>query len=243
MATPRFLLPEGLISGALVALPAPIEHHARRVLRLQPGDPLVLFDGKGQEFDATLLVDPQNASRSLAQLGAAVRVSRDACLAITLVQALSAVDKVDWLVEKSVELGVHRLILAPSARSVVRLDGARRARREQHWRDIAAAACAQCGRNLLPTVELAADLATALTNGRGAVNWVLDPRATAGLEPAAGNSASFAVGPEGGFTPAEIAAAQALGYHPLRLGARVLRTETAGLVATSALLALHGEYR
>jgi 16S rRNA (uracil1498-N3)-methyltransferase len=241
MTTPRFLVPAGLAAGQVLALPAAAQHHARRVLRLRAGDAVVLFDGAGNEFEALLADAGRNDSRLLAQVGPGGPRDREAGVSITLVQALCAQDKLDWLVEKCVELGAARLILAPAARSVVRLEGARRERRLERWRELAAAACCQCGRNRLPVLELADDLGAALraapTDGQ---RWVLDPRGGAGLRAGAG-PVTFAVGPEGGYTEAEIGLAQSLGYAALRLGPRVLRTETAGLAAISATLALRGE--
>lgn len=250
MSNPRFYVPD-LVSGhpaagLTVALPAAAGHHARRVLRLRPLDPIILFDGQGNEFSARLLADPDNSGATLAQISGGGAVDREAGVAITLVQALSAQDKIDWLIEKCVELGVAQIVLASSERSVVRLDEARGARRLERWRDIAAAACAQCGRNRLPQIVLAPDLASALrATPQALLRCLLDPDAPLGLGSAAagGGPLVCAVGPEGGFTAAEQALAAGLGYLPLRLGARVLRTETAGLAAVTALLAMHGEYR
>jgi 16S rRNA (uracil1498-N3)-methyltransferase len=260
MSTPRFHVPEtadglrldSLMPGATVALPPAASHHARRVLRLRPDDAIVLFDGQGREYQAVLVQlpggDGANASRSAARIVGGGAVDREACVAITLVQALSAQDKIDWLLEKCVELGVQRLVLAPAERSVVRLDAQRQERRLARWREIAVAACCQCGRNRVPQIALAATLGAALQLARdgGGAAWILDPAAAAGLAagatgPGAGHVAC-AVGPEGGFTAAELAQAESLGYAPVRLGPRVLRTETAGLAAVTALLALAGEY-
>jgi len=256
MSTPRFFVEDpsqgrgvAAAAGLTVPLPAPAGHHARRVLRLRPQEPIVLFDGNGNEYAAALLYDPLDAAGALAQIHAAAAVDREARVAITLVQALSAQDKIDWLIEKCVELGVARVVLAPAERSVVRLDEGRRARRLERWRDIATAACAQCGRNRVPQILLASDLAAALRAvPEGSRRWLLEPQAPRGLGAAGeGGSGSAAlvcaVGPEGGFTAAEQAQAAALGYVAVRLGTRVLRTETAGLAAVAALLALHGEYR
>jgi 16S rRNA (uracil1498-N3)-methyltransferase len=243
MTTPRFLVPEALVAGTTIALPASVGHHARRVLRLRDGAAVILFDGSGNEYHAILAADPMNASRSLARIVHGGPVDREAGLAITLIQAISAQEKVDWLVEKCVELGVQRLILAPTARSVVRLDESRRERRIDRWREIAAAACCQCGRNRLPRIEIAPDLGAALAAATDAPSrWILDPTAPSGIGAAAGGPVACAVGPEGGFTDEERDRAGALGYVRARLGPRVLRTETAGLVAVSALLAMHGEY-
>ena len=146
MTTPRFLVPGVAGPGQSLALPPAAEHHARRVLRLRAGDAVVLFDGAGSEFEAVLVEDPLNASQLQARVVRGAPVDREAGVAITLVQALCAQDKLDWIIEKCVELGAARLILAPAERSVVRLAGERRERRIERWRDLVAAACSQCGR-------------------------------------------------------------------------------------------------
>jgi 16S rRNA (uracil1498-N3)-methyltransferase len=245
MSPPRFLVPGPHRAGESVELPEGVAHHARRVLRLRAGDELVLFDGVGNEYRARLeTVAGSDRAHALIDGGGAM--DREARLAITLVQALVAPEKIDWLVEKCVEAGAARIVIAPAARSVARLEGARQARRLARWQDIAAAACAQCGRNVLPAIELAPDLPAALRAGAAAAaGWILDPQAPSGLGATGASGAGgacIAVGPEGGFTTDELGAAEALGYRRARLGPRVLRTETAGLAAVSALLALNGEY-
>lgn len=250
MGAPRFFVPAHaarLHAGDIVALPAAAAHHARRVLRLRQDDPIVLFDGQGMEYAATLRHDGADPAAAAARILGGAAVDREAHTRITLIQALSAQDKIDWLIEKCVELGVLRLVLAPADRSVVRLDDARRARRLERWRDIALAASAQCGRNRLLEIVPAPTLTAALgTAGDCGARWLLDPAAAAGLgaEAAAraGQALACAVGPEGGFTAGEHELAERLGFRRARLGARVLRTETAGLAAVCALLALHGEY-
>jgi 16S rRNA (uracil1498-N3)-methyltransferase len=261
MSTPRFHVPDtsagtrlrDLAAGFCLSLPDAANHHARRVLRLRPGDPVVLFDGQGHEFHAVLeeapAGDPMNTVRYCARILDGGAVDREAGVAVTLVQALCATEKIDWLVEKCVELGVARLVLAPAERSVVRLEAARGERRLGRWQDIGVAACCQCGRNRLMDIVLAANLRAALHLALPADGpaWLLDPAAAATLAGGTGRSiapptVACAVGPEGGFTTTEIALAEAAGYARARLGPRVLRTETAGLVAVTALLALHGEY-
>ncbi|SPE20068.1 Ribosomal RNA small subunit methyltransferase E [Burkholderiales bacterium] len=243
MTAPRFLVPEVLAVGQTIPLPPACSHHARRVLRLRAQDRLVLFDGRGNEFEAFLVPDPLGGARCFATITRGAAVDREARLRITIVQALSAQEKMDWLVEKAVELGARRIILAAAARSVVRLSAARRERRADRWQDIAAAACSQCGRNELPRIEIADDLGAALRAAQdSSARWVLDPSARSGLGRASGDSITCAVGPEGGFTAEELALAHALGYAGANLGRRTLRTETAALAAICALLALHGEF-
>lgn len=256
MSTPRFLVPDpsqghgaNAAIGLTVALPKAAAHHARRVLRLRPLDAVILFDGRGNEYLAAVLPESSEAAAVLVRISAGGAVDREALVPITLVQVLSAQDKIDWLIEKCVELGVARIVFAAAERSVVRLDEARGQRRLERWREIAAAACAQCGRNRVPAIELERDLASALRGAPAdASRWLLDPHAALGLGSALANVPGatrqvFVVGPEGGFAPSEHALAVTLGFAPVRLGARVLRTETAGLAAVTALLALLGEYR
>jgi 16S rRNA (uracil1498-N3)-methyltransferase len=244
MTTPRFLVREGLAPGASIVLPEAVSHHARRVLRLRADDPIVLFDGAGNEFAARLHAGAPDAALLRATITTGGPVDREARIPITLVQALCVQDKVDWLVEKCVELGASRVFLAPSERSVVRLDAGRRDRRAARLRDIAVAACCQSGRNRIPAITLFEDLAAALEAARtgATARWILDPAAASGLHASAGAPVCCAVGPEGGFTAAELALASSMGYRAARLGARVLRTETAGLAAITTLLALEGEF-
>jgi len=244
MRAPRFLVPDGLAVGQTVELPPACSHHALRVLRLRPHDALVLFDGRGSEYEAFLMPGARGAGPLRATIVRGAAVNREARLRITIVQALSAQDKMDWLIEKTVELGVDRIVLASAARSVVHLSGPRQQRRVERWHQLAAAACAQCGRNRLPRVELADDLAAALSAGAEAsARWLLEPSAPSGLvAPAGARSVALAVGPEGGFDAREAALARSLGYVSARMGPRVLRTETAAVAAVCVLLALDGEF-
>jgi len=243
---PRFHLDRDLAPGARVELPPAVAHHASTVLRLREGDALVLFNGQGGEFRARLCADPGGGARRLqAEVLQFDPVEREASMRITLIQALVTSDKIDWIIEKAVEIGVARVVVTASARSTARLDEARRARRLMHWTDLAIAACCQCGRNRLMTVQATASLAQALalTDAAGA-KWILEPGAAQGPStPGPGvTQAALAIGPEGGFDPAELRQGAQAGFVPLRLGPRTLRTETAGLAAVSAILALNGEY-
>jgi len=243
---PRFYLDQALAVQSRIELPAPVAHHARTVLRLREGDALVLFNGLGGEFRARL-VGGRDAGQRTAQAEVIEfdPIEREPCLRITLIQALATSDKIDWIVEKAVEIGVARVIVTAAARSTARLDEDRRARRLLHWRDLAIAACCQCGRNRLVPIEATASLAQAL----GAApaqdpKWILDPGAQGAQAPARFDApgVTLAIGPEGGFEPAEMQLARQSGFLPARLGARTLRTETAGLAAAAAWLALSGEF-
>lgn len=240
---PRFFVDDPLAADRAIELPQRVSHHATHVLRLRDGDRIVLFDGRGGEYPARLAGRGRRA-----ELGAHDPVEREAPVALTLLQAWIAADKLEWTVEKAVELGVARIVLAPARRSVVQLAGARLARRVERLRDIVVAACCQCGRNRLPELRAEADFAAALGAAApaGTTGLVLHPEsATALAEVAstAGTPFAIAIGPEGGFDADELALAARVGYRAVRLGPRVLRTETAGLAALAALQATAGDLR
>ena len=242
VADPRFFLDTELAAGTSVDLPASVAHHAAHVLRLRETDPVVLFNGRGGEYHGRLV-----ARGSRVELGAHAAIERESALAVTLLQPWIATDKMEWVVEKAVELGVAGIVLVPARRSVVQLEGARLARRVARLRDIVVAACCQCGRNRVPGVEACSNLRDGLTRAAAnAIGIVLHPEANDSLGDVARSvSGSFAVavGPEGGFETGELALAEQLGYRPVRLGPRVLRTETAGLAALSTLQATIGDLR
>ena len=244
MRVPRFYLEEPLSVDTRVALPAVVAHHARTVLRLRDGDPIVLFNGSGGEYQARLAAGAGTGTLQAEVIGFDP-VEREAALRITLIQAQATSDKIDWVVEKAVEIGVARVIVTAMARSSARLDESRLARRLQHWRALSNAACCQCGRNRLPVILAARSLAEAAAQASDVqLKWMLDPAQRTGLAPAPpdGDRAAVAVGPEGGFDSDEITLLAQAGYTGIWLGPRILRTETAGLVAAAACLALNGEY-
>jgi 16S rRNA (uracil1498-N3)-methyltransferase len=239
MAAPRFFVDLDFIVGQALTLPDAVAHHAVRVLRLRDGDPIVLFNGRGGEFAARLQVRGSHAN---AQVERFDPIERESSLHLTLVQAWVAAEKLDWIVEKATELGAARIAFVPAERCVVRLQGERRERRLAHLRQLAIAACEQCGRNRVPTIAAADTLAAALESAGAAARLILAPDAEVPLAHAVPeSSAALLVGPEGGFSPHEVAAALRLGCQAVRLGARVLRTETAGLAALAALQALRGD--
>ena len=237
----RFHFPDRLPAGGEVALPDALAHHALRVLRLRDGEAVVLFDGSGGEVEARLAV---RGKAVFAQLGEARAVERESPLRIVLVQALASGDKMDWVVQKAVELGVHAVQPVQAERSVLRLAGERADKRVAHWQQVAVAACEQCGRNRVPEIRPLQALAPWLGAHRDALNYVLAPGGAAGFadEPEPKDVVHLLVGPEGGWSEVEIAAFDAAGCRPVRLGPRVLRTETAGLAAVAALQARWGDF-
>lgn len=241
MSIPRFYCREALSPGAHVELPEPVARHAVRVLRLSAGAPMILFDGRGGEYPAH--IERIERDRVFAELAAWVERESESPLAVTLAQALQAGEKMDFTIQKAVELGVRDIVPVESRRSVLRLSGERAARRVAHWQGVVASACEQCGRNQVPLVAPVEKLENWLARpARGAVRLMLDPQAEqtlADLEPA--SEVQLLIGAEGGLDPQEIIAARQAGFVGVRMGPRILRTETAGLAALSILQALWGD--
>ena len=237
----RFHFPDRLPAGGEVALPDALAHHALRVLRLRDGEAVVLFDGSGGEVEARLAV---RGKAVFAQLGEARALERESPLRIMLVQALASGDKMDWVVQKAVELGVHAVQPVQAERSVLRLAGERADKRVAHWQQVAVAACEQCGRNRIPEILPLQPLVHWLGTHRDALNYVLAPGGAKGFadEPEPKDVVHLLVGPEGGGSEGELAAFDAAGCRRVRLGPRVLRTETAGLAAIAALQARWGDF-
>jgi 16S rRNA (uracil1498-N3)-methyltransferase len=243
MNLPRFYCREALSPGAHVDLPEPVARHAVRVLRLPPGAPMVLFDGRGGEYLAH--IQRIERGRVVAELASWTEIERESPLQVTLVQALQAGDKMDFTIQKAVELGVSTIVPVDSRRSVLKLAGERAAKRVAHWQGVAASACEQCGRNQVPIVSPLERLDQWLARPvGGALRLMLAPDAEttlAGLAPA--QQVQLLIGAEGGLDPQEEIAARQAGFQAVRLGPRVLRTETAGLAALAALQALWGDFR
>ncbi len=242
MMVPRFFCPIPLAAHGLVDLPEAAAHHALRVLRLGTGDAVTLFNGEGGEYPAHIV----EAGRGVrARLGVWRNVERESPLDLTLAQALPAGDKMDFVVQKAVELGVARIQPVAAARSVVRLSGERAARRVAHWRQVAVSACEQCGRNRVPEIAPILDLRHwlgALGRDNETVRLLFDPAAQRRLGGGAGAAGYVLLaGPEGGLTEEEMAAAHAAGFAGVSLGPRILRTETAGPAALAVLGALCGD--
>ena len=239
---PRFYVAEPIphdALGATIALPASVAHHVR-VMRLPDDAALVLFDGRGGEFSARLLSTDRRDPR--AALERFDPVERESPLDLTLLQAIAANDAMDYAVRKAVELGVARIVPVLTARSAPFPSGERGARRVLHWQQVAIAACEQCGRNRVPCVA-PPERVTDLDLRAYGSSWVCAPGDTLPLTavaPPAG-ACSVLVGPEGGFTDDEVASLRARGAEPVTLGPRVLRTETAAVVATALLQARFGD--
>jgi 16S rRNA (uracil1498-N3)-methyltransferase len=231
-----------LVAGAEVLLAEAAAYHVARVLRLRAGAPLILFDGTGADFRSEITA--VDGDRVRVRVGERSAGLRESPLAITLVQAVSRSERMDWTLQKATELGVRRIQPVLSARSVVRLDERQSAKKLRHWQAIVAGACEQCGRSVLPEVrpplELSPYLADAPREGQRLVLSPSGPASLAGLASTAAR-VELLIGPEGGLDDSELDAAARAGFMPVRLGPRVLRTETAGIVALAVLQALWGD--
>ncbi|HTP63210.1 MAG TPA: 16S rRNA (uracil(1498)-N(3))-methyltransferase [Burkholderiales bacterium] len=234
----RLFVDAGLASRASVELPEAAAHHAARVLRLRDGDAVVLFDGRGGEYAARLAMPGRG--RVLAELGERRDLERESPLAVTLVQAVSSSDKMDLTVQKAVELGVAAIHPVLTAKSLVRLSGEREAKKLAHWRRIAIAACEQCGRNRIP--EIREPVALQRYRFPAGAKILLSPSGSQKLANLAKSPVVLAAGPEAGFSSEEEAFLLRAGFAPVRLGPRILRTETAALAALAALNALAGDF-
>ena len=242
----RLFCESPLTAGGLVTLPDTAAHHARDVLRLAAGDAVTLVNGLGGEYTARLTL----VSRKLVEAEVLSHVRRDAepPFHLHVSQSLATGDKMDWIVEKAVELGAASVVPVAAERSVLRLAPERAARRVAHWQAIARAACEQCGRNRLaliqPVVTLDAYLA-AVKDAAG-LKLMLSPVADAAFRtlavPAPGSTIHLLIGPEAGLSDAEEARARAAGFAGITLGPRVLRTETAALAALAAIHARWGDF-
>lgn len=233
---PRFYCPQALVPGATVELPADVAHHLH-VVRLQPDATLTLFNGDGGQYVVTLV--ELCKKRATVHIDAFEAVEVETPYALTLAQALPEGSKMDWIVEKAVELGASAIQPLAAQRSVVRLSGERLDKRQAHWQGVIVSASEQCGRNRLVQLHALAELkpwlAAPSPASASAPRILLSPRATQSLagwtQTTAPQAVTLMVGPEGGFTPEEEQAALAAGAIALSMGPRVLRTETAGLAA------------
>jgi len=239
-------VPGELASGRACMLPLAQAHHALTVLRLKTGDAVTLFNGDGDEYDGVIEVAAKRVVKL--RIGGRRPAVRESRLEIVLGQALSSGERMDFTVQKAVELGVASIQPLAAARSVVRLEAERAAKRVAHWQSVVIAACEQCGRNRVPPVAPVAELDRWLAQPGAAeaavLRVLLSPGAEARLRdlPVPAGAVVLLAGPEGGFTPEEEARARAGGFTPVRLGPRVLRTETAAVAALAAMQALWGDF-
>ncbi len=245
----RFFHLAEIAIGQLIELSTENKHHAARVLRLRKGDPITLFNGLGGEFSAH--IDILTKSSATVLIDAYQAIERESPLQIELAQAICVNEKMDWIIQKAVELGVTRIQPVMTHRSIVHLSDERSFKRLQHWQKIVISACEQCGRNripqVLPLTTLPEWLSHKKTDKSSSDSYLmLSTTTTQNLrniaEPPENSNLSLVIGPEGGFTQEEEIAIVHASFVPVRLGQRILRTETAALTAIAALQTLWGDY-
>ncbi|MEN1941800.1 16S rRNA (uracil(1498)-N(3))-methyltransferase [Luteimonas sp. MJ174] len=239
----REYVDQPLAVGAKVVLPEAAAAHLLRVLRLGVGDGCVLFNGDGFDYDCRVTATGKRGGE--VDVLSAQPVDNESPLRITLLQGVARGEKMDWILQKATELGVAAFVPVNSDRTEVRLDDARAAKRLAHWQGVVAAACGQSGRATLPQVGPPVALAGAVaTLPHDAARLTLDPGAgdaVRNLADPGGRAVVVAIGPEGGWSPRDRAVLAGAGFSGLRLGPRILRTETAGIAAISALQAAFGD--
>ncbi len=239
MRLSRFFIDAPLSLGQH-ALPEAQAHYIGRVLRHAVGDAVQLFDGSGQEFLGELIeVGKKNVRVELREAFAGLAESP---LRIHLGQGLSRGERMDWAIQKACELGASEITPIVSARCEVRLKDERADKRMAHWRQVAISACEQCGRSVVPLIHPPLNLDDWLPRVEADLKLVLHPVAQPWASHARPQSLAMLIGPEGGLAEAEVEQATALGFHPARLGPRVLRTETAPVVALSVAQQLWGDF-
>lgn len=221
-------------------LPEAQAHYIGRVLRHAAGDAVQLFDGSGQEYLGALIEVGKKAVR--VELREQLAGQAESPLRIHLGQGLSRGERMDWAIQKATELGVSEITPIVSERCEVRLKDERADKRLAHWRQVAISACEQCGRSVLPVIHAPITLAEWQAHVQAELKLVLHPVAAPLESHARPHSLAFLIGPEGGLSEAEVELAKAAGFHAARLGPRVLRTETAPVVALAVAQQLWGDF-
>lgn len=237
----RFYTEQSLSPGQKVILEETSSHHLLRVLRLKPGESLLLFNGNGKEYRAILEEAGKKQATVLVQDSR--QPDRESKLHITLGQGVSRGERMDFVLQKSVELGVGSITPLWTKRSQVQLSGKRLEKRLNHWRGVIRSACEQSGRVYLAKLNGATKLPDWFSvNRKQSLQLVLDPSASLQLSDLApAREIRILIGPEGGLQSDEISMAEASGFQRIRLGPRILRTETAALATVAAIQALWGD--
>ena len=244
MSASRFYYTPPLILGDTLELPPAAAHHANRVLRLRVNDPVQIFDGEGNALDAVI----SEISGKRVMLGKLRPCTAEIQqkLHIVLAHSMCSSEKMDWVVQKATELGAAEIQPVQTQRSVARLSGERAEKRTEHWRSVTIAACEQCGRNTLPQSHPPLEFSAWVTQMRddAGAKFILHPEGSTTLQqqPHPQGKVTLLVGPEGGFSADEVLMAHQVGFIPILLGPRVLRTETAALAGITALQTLWGDF-
>ena len=249
---PRFYCAPPIPLSGSFDLPPDAAHHAARVLRLRVGDTVEIFDGMGNECHG-VIADLSGKRVAVANL-IPTDIRRESPLHVVLAQALSSSEKMDWVIQKATELGVTEIQPLATERSVARLSAERAAKRLEHWQQVAISACEQCGRNVLPKIHAPLDIMVWLQQTKTMpdkmpdtkyiAKYILLPEGAATLHDQARphGKAVLLVGAEGGFSQTETTTALRCGFASIRLGARVMRTETAAIAGLAVLQTLWGDF-
>ncbi|GKS68442.1 16S rRNA (uracil1498-N3)-methyltransferase [Nitrosomonas sp. PY1] len=245
----RFYHPAEITVGQCIALSHENKHHAMRTLRLKKGDSITLFNGRGGEFSAHIQVIDNSDVKVLVENF--LRQERESPVVIELAQAICTNEKMDWIIQKAVELGVNRIQPISTERSIVQLSNERASKRLIHWEKIIISACEQSGRNHLPQIFPLISLSKWLNQKQlihtdRETRLMLSPTSKQYLKniarPVNHDSITLMVGPEGGFSQTEELSILHSEYTSIRLGSRILRTETAGLAIIAAIQTLWGDF-
>ncbi len=240
----RSYITEALHIGQELVLSEAASNHLVRVLRLGVDDNCVLFNGDGFDYLAKII--------NVAKRGASVEimsshaVTNESPVHITLVQGIARGEKMDWILQKATELGVHRIVPVVTERTEVKIDSERSDKKMHHWLGVVASACEQSGRARLPEIIEPCPLSHWPLQDKNFNKFALDPNGVFGFSDLASTkpiAVTFAIGPEGGFSERDLATLKAGGFQGLRMGPRILRTETAGLAAIAALNVLCGDWK
>ena len=241
MRIPRLYTSQNLDIGALVSMDKDAARYLKSVLRMTSGQMITLFNGKGGEYAAEVVSLSKN--QATVTIKESLSNDRESLLKIHLVIGVSRGERMDWVIQKATELGVHSITPIFSERSEVKLTGLRLEKRLTHWQQISISACEQCLRNVVPTINPAVSLQQCLDSNEGGIKIVLHHRTDRAITDLQNNDniITILVGPEGGLSDNEITLAETHGYSAVKLGPRVLRTETAPLAAISILQSLWGD--
>ena len=248
MRLTRVYVDAPVAAGKRVVVEGSAANHIARVLRLRSGDSLTVFDGSGGEFGAR--IEEFRKEAVVVAVEEHRPLDRESPLPLTLVQGISRGERMDWIIQKATELGASRIVPVFTKRSVVRLDGKQAERKLQHWRAITVAACEQCGRNRIPDLAAPLDFFDMLTgdsaghpDSTGATRLLLSPTGDLRIDDLqdVGKGITVLIGPEGGLDDIEQEAAVTAGFKAVRLGPRVLRTETAAIAALTIIQRYFGD--
>ncbi len=241
MRIPRIYLADELRANGSYQLDEQASQHVQRVLRLKPGDAVILFDGRG--IEATAQIESSSGKRTQVHVTDQPHQTDRSPVHIHLGLAMSKGDRMDYAIQKSVEAGVSEITPLSTERTVVKLDNKRQASKHKHWQGIIISACEQCGQNYLPTLNDVMTLNDWAQQSTSAVNVVFDVEAEQSLSQlSAADSFRVAVGPEGGFSDAELTMLEQHDFTRTKLGPRVLRAETAAVAACVAIQVMWGDY-